>query len=252
MSLLLVKMTSLNVYAADHVSITDISELSGYEMLTDDAKELIAELSINADSVTSFIPETKQSEDLVTSDSVVMDILGTADDQECDDEAAYILISETINSEMISGVVYEDVELTLVTLSTTYTFPGSYQASGQAYGVAAVATVYITWRFTDVSSYSDLAIKFNSIIVKYTYLPTQSTTVTQMVYSAFLAPTSGMGSYTYQYVGSISNPTSGTNYSNSINSSYYLYDGVTAFVMLDVYYANGASSRYSFNIPMYN
>lgn len=85
---------------------------------------------------------------------------------------------------MVDGITYENKEETLVALVEQN---ASFSASGQEYGVAASNTVNITWTYSN-AALTDLSIKFNSMTARFTYIPSQTTTVTKMDYSVSLQP----------------------------------------------------------------
>lgn len=215
-----VNLFGMNVYAAEELREHNVSNLSGYELLTDEAKRIVDQLCDGADSVTSYIPNP-QTRLASSSDS------------------AHIMVIKTINEDEINGVISEDKEVTLIALAT---YPGSWSTSGQAYGIAASNTVSITWNYTK-TDLSDLTVKFNSMTAKYTYLPTQSTTVTKMEYSTSLEQPV-IGNADYFASDSVSNPSSGVSYTKGLNSSQYRFGGQNLVAMLTIYYANGQSSTY--------
>lgn len=199
----------------------NLDNLVECDWLTDGAKQTILELCEESGTVSVYLPN-EQGRSTGKNDT------------------AYLMVSRVNSIEEIDGVTYEDREEILIALASTEN--GSFSASGQKYGVAAANTVSITWSYSDSITLSDLKIKFNSMSAKYTYLPTQSTTVTKMDYSVSLQPP--YGTYAYYQTGSASNPSSGVSYTKSLNSAWYSYGGYNGVAMLTIYYANGDSSTY--------
>lgn len=212
-------MSVMEVKAAEKPQITDAEQLAGYHLLSAEAKEYVKELCQDADYIELNIPN-------VNSRSANSG------------NSAQLTVSKTISKNSVGGIIYENKEETLVALVSQ---PASFSASGQEYNVAASNTVSITWTYTD-ATLSDLKITFNSMTAKYTYVPSQTTTVTKMDYSVSLQPP--YGSYEYFKVGTATNPASGIPYTTPLNSSPMLYGGNTAVALITLYYSNGASSTY--------
>lgn len=191
---------------------------TGYNMLTEDAKTLIEELGKGADNIQIHISE------------------GTP--YSLKNDMPYVLISKTLDSDMVDGVTYEKKEETMLALSTEN---GSFSASGQKYGVAASLVVNITLTYSD-PTLSDLKIKFNSMTAKYTNLPTVSTSVKKMDYSVALR--AQYGSSVYFVPVSVNNPVAGSPYTKVLNSQAYPLGGEIGAAMITMHYANGDSATY--------
>lgn len=211
----------IDVKAAEISQDTNLYDLTKCDWLTNDAKQIVLELCEGADAVSVHLPNVQRRS------------AGNG-------ETAYLMVSKVNSIEEVDEVIYEEREEILIALASTEN--GSFSASGQKYGVAAANTVNITWSYSDSVTLSDLKIKFNSMSAKYTYLPTQSTTVTKMDYSVSLQPP--YGTYAYYQTGSTSNPSSGVPYTKQLNSGWYSYGGYNAMAMLTINYANGDSSTY--------
>lgn len=225
----LVSMTtclfSLDAQAAEKTMEMNVYDWAECEWLIEEAKGLVAELCEGAEDVTVVIPNDDNF-------SVAKNVVDYTDD-----DSAYIMASKTIGKVNINGITYVEKEETLIAL---YTLEGSYSASGQKYGVAASNVVNITWSYS--ANLSDLSITFNSMTAKYTNLPTVSSEVTKMEYSASLQPP--YGAYTYLETNSVSNPSEGIPYTTLLNSNSFLLGGDTGYAMITIYYANGDSATY--------
>lgn len=217
-------VSKVDVNAMEETTKNDIWGLEEADWLTEESKATILKLCEDSDSIKVFIPNNNIT-------------LYNTDDMN-NDEAAYIMASKTVEIVEIEGITYVEKEETLIALSS---ISGSYSASGQKYGVAASNVVDITWSYSD-PALSDLKIKFNSMTAKYTNLPTVSSDVTKIEYSASLQPP--FGSYTYLATNTISNPSEGIPYTKTLNSEAYLLGGDAGFAMITVYYANGDTATY--------
>lgn len=188
-------------------------------MLTEEAKLTVNEMCEGADNIVFYIPQGLSPASRNSSEP-------------------YIMISKTVSVTENEGITYEEKEETLVALTTQN---GSFSASGQKYGIAASVVVSITWTYSD-PTLSDLKIKFNSMTAQYTNLPSASTSVTKMEYSAALR--AQYGSSVFFRAATVNNPTAGVPYSTTLNSATYPFGGEIGAAMISIYYANGDSSTY--------
>ena len=136
------------------------------------------------------------------------------------DITVYKTISETLHR---NGLVAKEVEETIFVLRNV-SVPGTFTFYGGIYDIAATYKTNVTWYMPDDYNFTNyLAIKFNNIKAKIIDNGTNSVYVTKMIQEVVLFGDSQSFQIIYSGSNTINSPTSGVEYTKTLNSSIYNY-----------------------------